>query len=455
MISIVLWSLIAMEPVAFQAPVEVPAPAATASVTEHGPSRLAPASDEAQRVYNTLFPYYAEICTVSQYRRRGEKPGGTGGHATMFLHGAEIQRDSGYPRLQLVSESADLAEPNSGVGISVNKVFANANWVAIPGRRMFFRGGLAPDQPLDQTSFDAAVRQAVESTWFNGIALHPEYLSDRQPDMPIAEHVVRKSIGTDFALNFARNAHCSRIPLERARLALVLEHLNGLNDRARIKGYHWNLYTNNCSHILHNALAAAGVWDRKEIRGSTATHVVMNVLSVIKGLFGGSSDFSFPANNFVRLYEAGNERPIDDVFEAFDNGDIRRSMSDGWISTGPGSLVMTYPMLGTRLNEMFDEGSDPFIFSVPLIWNKKDKFRELTRSPPAHIADARTNLQYYRERFARIMSTRNPAERDSYFKGDRRRAFAAFYDRYYEYVDMRLREVDELIAVHTRLAGEG
>src|SRR2546427_192830 len=128
------------------------------------------ATPEAQRLYNALFPYYAELCVVTQSHKKGATPGGWGGHAAMLMNGAE---------------------------------------------------------------------------------------------MPVEEFIVRHSIGTDFALNFARTAYSARLPMSRESMGEVISYLNGVNESAQKSGYTWNAFTNNCSHVLHNALAAAGVWDPK------------------------------------------------------------------------------------------------------------------------------------------------------------------------------------------------
>src|SRR5207245_9082705 len=70
-------------------------------------------------IYNALFPYYIEACAVTQYHRRGAKPGGWGGHATLFMDGGELDPGAGYPRLRLPSAGADLPSSDSGVGVSV------------------------------------------------------------------------------------------------------------------------------------------------------------------------------------------------------------------------------------------------------------------------------------------------------------------------------------------------
>src|SRR6267378_65506 len=104
----------------------------------------------ARRTYNALFPYSVEVCAVTQFHQIGATPGGWGGHATLFINGAEIDPGASYPRLRLVAGGTDLSDPDSGIGISVNKIFDNVTWVAIPRRDEFFRGGLAPEQTLDK-----------------------------------------------------------------------------------------------------------------------------------------------------------------------------------------------------------------------------------------------------------------------------------------------------------------
>ena len=51
-------------------------------------------------------------------------------------------------------------------------------------------------------------------------------------------------------------------------------------DRAARRGYQWNALTNNCSHVIHNALAAAGVWDPKTVRAGTTVDTILDLLSV-------------------------------------------------------------------------------------------------------------------------------------------------------------------------------
>jgi hypothetical protein len=270
-------------------------------------------------------------------------------------------------------------------------------------------------------------------------------MREKPRTMPIEEFIVRNSIGTDFAINFARTAYSARLPLRREAIGEVVAYLNEVNQTARRNGFTWNAYTNNCSHVIHNALAAAGVWDPKEARGPGLLELAMDVLSVTKALAQRRmSDFSFPANNFVRLYEAGNERPIDDARSAFNDHDVARTMRDGWTSTGPGALIATYSMHQAERNPLFTQGRDPFLFSVPMFWDKDEKFRRLTRHPPSSLTDLGSNLEHFRDRYARTLAT----QPDDGEQAD----FRAFADRFYDYIAEESRRTDARIAEYRRLA---
>ncbi len=398
-----------------------------------------------QRTYNSLFPYSVEVCAVTQFHQIGAKPGGWGGHATLFINGAVIDTGAGYPRLRLVADGMDLSEPDSGVGISVNKIFDNVTWVAIPGREEFFRGGLATEQILNRDFYEAAIQKATTAGWFRGIAIKDTVMRQRPTATSAEEFVVRHSVGTDFALNFARTAYSARLPMSRDAIGKVIGYLNSANESAQESGYIWNMYTNNCSHVAHNALAAAGVWDPKVARGPGAINVARDVLSVARALaLSQMSDFSFPANSFVRLYEAGNERPIDDALAAFRNHDVRRTMDDGWISTGPGALIASYPIHDPRQNELFAPGRDPFLFSVPMLWDKAATFERLTRHAPSIVTNLAANLAHFRERYAATLARRRSFDEDVGMLSaiESEQEFRIFYQRFYEYIADELKRTD-------------
>ena len=403
---------------------------------------------DEQRVYDSLFPHYVEIATVTQYHRRGGKPGGWGGHATMFVSGAERDEDAGYPRLRLVDEETDLSSSVSGIGVSVNRIFTNVNWVAIPGRDVFLHGGVTPDSELDEAAYEAAIARAAAAGWFAGIRVEDALARLRPIGMTAEEFIVRHSIGTDFALTFARGVYSVRLPLGRAAIGAVVDHLNQVNDAARSSGYTWNAYTNNCSHVIHNALAAAGVWDPKHARGPGMVNLARDLASVAASVVrGGISDFSFPANNFVRAYEAGNEHPIENVDAAFADHDIARTIAQGWLSAAPGALVVRYPIHDLARNRLFEMGRDPFLFSVPAIWDKRDKFLKLTRDPAAEITDLGANLRWFRDRYAAGLAS-SSAGTDGGGAGG---AFGPFRERFRAYIAGALAATNEQLLRYERL----
>ncbi len=329
------------------------------------------------------------------------------------------------------------------------------NWVAIPGRDEFFRGGLSPGETLDHASYEAAIQRAAGAAWFVGVRIKDKLMKQRPAAMPIQEFIVRNSIGTDFAVNFARTAYGARLPLSREATGRVIDYLNAINEKAQHGGYTWNAYTDNCSHVTHNALAATGIWDAKQTRGAGLINVTRDILSVAKAVaLGRMSDFSFPANNFVRAFEAGNERPIDTAASGFKDHDIVRTLNDGWISTGPGALIVTYPMHDGARNQMFAPGRDPFLFSVPRVWDKEEKFQMLTRNASPSLTELGANLSRFRDRYAQILAGRRDVNEELASAGGdvSEPAFPLFYERFYQFIARQLERTNALIADHARSA---
>src|SRR5207237_8458276 len=141
-----------------------------------------------------------------------------------------------------------------------------------------------------------------------------------------------------------------------------------------------------------------------------------------------------PASTVVRRYEAGNERPLEDAVAASRNHDVARTMSDGWLSTGPGALIATYPMHDGDRNQLFAAGRDPFLFSVPMLWDKEEKFRRLTRTPPSTLTDLSANLTHFRHRYLEALATEPATDGDS------------FEDRFRERLAEELQRTESLIA---------
>ena len=118
---------------------------------------------QAEPVYDQLYPYYVELCTVSQIRAKFAQHGGSPGHAVMYLKGVCRNTATEYPTIEVCdSEAVDLSDPETGVGISVNKHLNNVNWIAVPGKQLFYRGNLEEDQLLNESHVRETVLHVVD-----------------------------------------------------------------------------------------------------------------------------------------------------------------------------------------------------------------------------------------------------------------------------------------------------
>jgi len=88
--------------------------------------------------HDEMYPHSIELCAISQIRPIHDEKGGSYGHALMYLNGVCIKENSPYPQLKMCEpEDIELLDADAGVGISVNKLFKNINWIAIPGKQLF------------------------------------------------------------------------------------------------------------------------------------------------------------------------------------------------------------------------------------------------------------------------------------------------------------------------------
>ena len=430
-------------------------------------------------IYNRLFPRYIQVCTMTQYvavvrdedgKVTGLNKGGWGGHAMMFINGACHDEDSVYPRLKICGDDGGLADPDSGVGVSVNQVFRNVNWIGLPGRSFFLHGGLSREKVLDEARFDETVRRAAESGLFDGIGLRADLRSEANAHSPTAERVVRESIGTDFAATFARTLYCSRLPVPKEVLGAIIGKLNQLNEQYALTGepYHWDVIEDNCSHAVHNAIAASGLWDPKRTRLGGARVLGAYVEHYHQFTEDGGWHLSFPFNNMVRLAEAGNLRPIDNVVDAFRNSDIRRTFERfRWISTGHGALVETQPIHPEQRNHLFVEGDMPFAGSLPFnlpgpVRNRLSKREISTLNPEGRFreffSDDRyrrilDNLESYRDRYEAILeSAEMPLESYPAYRKMSKEEKAEFRDfrrNFFAYIHDQLLDVNTKIGRYT------
>ncbi len=384
-----------------------------------------------EQEYARFYPTYAEICAVSELEK---KPGfgadlfsGIGGHAVLYLNGVCRKEDETYPVLVMCDENK---HPADGVGLSSNEHYKNAEWVATEGREFFFNGGLEPGQPVTKDAYRAVQAEAEAKGIFTGITFHDRYYDDMAPGFTPASYRYEISIATDYAISFGRNRYCARTPLDRGQMLSVIHYLNQENAPYRAgKPFEWDLFENNCGHLNHNALAAAGLWDI----WPTNRFILISIF-----------DFPVPKNEFVNMMRRTNDVPIDDLDSLYDDEAARRMLLErGRLPTEPGGLMD----LGTipRENQVYDPKSDIIFLDEPITGSYEKNFRAILSEP--RYFRLRDNLAYFQALYARIEASRRPVE--AYLK-DRsaqdQAAFRQFYTAYFAYIERASAEVARNLA---------
>lgn len=386
-----------------------------------------------EEVYRSLYPYYAEYCAASQLKKKEglgvDISSGIGGHSVFYLNGVCRDRSAGYPTIKLCDETSPPDE--DGVGLSINAHYKNANWVATSGRDFFYHGTLKPGQRLTREVYEETLATAERMGILDGVLFHDEVFDDRPEGMSRQRFMYEISVATDFALNFGRDRYCARVPLSREKMARVVGYLNGLNApyQEGAKTFDWDVLTNNCSHVTHNALAAAGLWD---------------VWEMGRFFLVAAFDFPTPKNEFVNLMRRTNDGPLADLDAVFADDTARAALIEGdGLPTQPGSLAQAEA--AAHANDFYDTDLALIFYDEPLTGSYERHFRQIFSEP--RYTDLRANLAYFRDLYARIARQRRPladAARDA--GGAERDAFAALYAPYYSYIDRASATVNAALA---------
>jgi hypothetical protein len=333
-------------------------------------------------LYDRFYPYYAELCALSEIRKKpgfgAEFRSGAGGHSLLYLSGVRLDRDAGYPTLKLCDENATPGD--HGVGISVNSHYQNANWVAAEGRDFVFRGALARDEPLTRESYERTQDRAKALGVLDGVEFHEHEFRDKPVRMSRQDYMYEISVGTDYAVSFGREIYRAKVPLDRRRTGIIIDYLNGLNvpyrDGARV--YRWSVFNNNCSHIAHNALAAAGVW-RPWPTGQFFAKAAFN--------------FPVPKNEFVDLMLRANDLPVDDPQALFADAAARDALLQfDKLPTAPGALAAAEPAVAE--NHIYETEDLRLIFYATRLSRKYPRrFARVFREPRYFFLPA--NLSHF------------------------------------------------------------
>ena len=378
-------------------------------------------------VYDQLYPYYVELCAVSQFRSKTKGTGGVPGHAVMYLKGACKDEAAAYPQLRRCRRVAtDPYDTEHGAGVSVNRWFRNVNWIATPGRALFYEGDLSPGSRLTQAHVDATVLRIIDEGIFRGVELHDFPTTAAERTLP--DFITRQSLATDNALRFARTVFCARMPVTEDMLVEVMDFLNELNHEFATgeADYEWSGFADNCVHTLRNALAAASIWKRTSVR-----------VIKLRQIF----NLAIPANEFVNLARLGAEGPLDDYGQVYGDSVHRDSLIEfDWLPTRHGALVKTLPVHAD--NDLYDTAFRMFVLQSPFHQGQvRDSVRLLSDE---RFVDVGANLRHFAKVYAGILENR---EEEGFglesLRGDRYRRVRR---RYYSYIEKQQAEVEEMLA---------
>ena len=190
---------------------------------------VAPPNNEP--IYSVLYPFFAELCAVSQIKKKPgfgvDTSGGPGGHAVFYLNGVCRDRDAGYSTLVICPQGTP--EIDQGVGLSVNAHFQNANWVATDGRNFFFQGDLTQGERLTPAAYAQTQKTAEAKGIYDGIVFYPEVFDNMPAGMDRRDFMYEVSVATDYAIAFGRDRYCARVPVTRAQMVKMVDYLNGIN----------------------------------------------------------------------------------------------------------------------------------------------------------------------------------------------------------------------------------
>jgi hypothetical protein len=376
--------------------------------------------------YDKLFPYYAELCTISQFSRKDGRTGNPFGHAILYIKGACKDENAPFPQLRRCHGTAtSVDDPEHGVGVSVGRWLRNVNWIAVPGYHLVFNGNLKPGERLTREHFDQTIKLAIDRGTYDGVELHPGWKSS--PESTIEEYVANHSITADFALQFARNVFCARVPVTEPVLNEVIAFLNDKNlEYATGKAdYNWSLLANNCVHTVRNALAAANVWSPVSVLGVKIRHLFR---------------LAVPANEFVNLALEASEGPLESFEEIQADDPARDALHEfHWLPTRHGALLKTLPV--QEPNDVYHTAFRLFAVQSPLSMAKTSNVVRLLSEAPN--VDLKLNLERFRDRYDAILAAQGEgSDRIESVRGSPYRRVERLH---YTYIKAQRRDVDLLL----------
>ncbi len=372
-------------------------------------------ADEAD--YAAQHPFYAEFCALSQIKKKpgfgADIRGEIGGHAVFYLNGACLAPAARYPLLE-------VCEGGDGVGLSMNAHFRNAKWVATPGRDFFFHGNLPAAAPVTRETYRAVQREAQRLGIYDGVEFHDGVFDAMPAGWSRADWKYEVSVATDYAISLGRGRYCARVPVDRAGMGRMVAFLNGQNAPYRAGApFYWSVFRDNCIHLAHNALAAAGLWDE---------------LPINRFILFAVFDFPVPKNEFVNLMRRTNDALPADPGALYRDLAARRSLLEhGALPTRPGALAEARPP--QQPNAVYETELKLIFYDEPLLGPYQGWFDQVFSQP--RYTDATANQDDFAARARRIAAARKPLAwwlARAPYAGDPA-GFARVYDRFYALMD--------------------
>jgi hypothetical protein len=344
----------------------------------------------------------------------------------LYIKGACKDNEAPFPQLRRCRGIAtSLKDPEHGAGVSVNQMFKNINWVAVPGYELVFPGGLAAGEWLTRNQFDAVEQKAIAKGIYNGVAFHR--FAGAASDTDLRDFLERAGIGTDLALQFARSVFCARLPVTAEMLDPIIAFLNDKN-REYAEGeadYNWSAWADNCSHTMRNALAAANIWPPLSVR-TTKIRQIFNL--------------AVPANEFVNLAELMTGGDLEDYRDILRDGPRRDAFHEfHWLPTRQGALLKTLPVHDP--NDLYDTTFRLFTLQSPFLMGKTQRAVNLLSDE--RFVDLNTNLHYFDRRYTAILAQHD--ERRDSMASVRGTPFRRVEALYYDYIRSQRSEVHSML----------
>ena len=367
--------------------------------------------------YAAAHPTYAEYCALTQIKKKpgfgADIRGEIGGHAVFYLNGACLTPGERYPVLRLCQPG----EPD-GVGLSMNAHFRNAKWAAIPGRRFFFGGGLPEGAPVTRDGYEAVKREAERLGIYDGIQFHGAVFDDKPEGWPDRDWKYEVSIGTDYGISLARGRYCAQLPITKTQLRTMIGFLNAQNApyREGTRAFRWSVFNDNCIHLAHNALAAAGFW---------APWPIERFLPV--AIF----DFPVPKNEFVNVMRRANDDWLPDPGAVYRDLPARSELLDyARLPSFPGALA--YARGPHAPNAVYDTDLKLIFYDDPVTGGYQPRFDRIFSQP--RYTDPEANRAHYAALARTAEAGRRPLswwlERQPYRRDPA--GFARVYDGFYQ-----------------------